>query len=268
MAKNRLRPFVVIAWLSLANPNYAETQTKTLTPEVTQLDWDGWSVKIDALKFSSVVEHYGTEKAGPDSIFVCLNLTVKNDSNHGKSFIPQNALKIVIGGKEYDAQDLDKSVSYMNNIEPTLVRNRLCYFELPTSQVGDSFTIRFNYLFSEEKTVKVTITNPPPPAPTPTPEIEVTTRQNEREQQWVESETNQKIVSTPTPIPFRMTIESADADLTYAWQSLTSQQRDRLGQEERNWMRHRDSLPVEARIKSTAERAKYIWSFVERTFDD
>jgi len=143
-------------------------------------------------------------------------------------------LKILIGGKEYDAQDLGKNVSYMNNIEPTLVRNRLCYFELPTSQVGDSFTIRFNYLFSEEKTVKVTITNPPLPTPSPTPEIEVTTQQNEREQQWVESETNQKIVSTPTSLPFRMTIESAEADLTHAWQSLTSQQRDRLSQEERN----------------------------------
>jgi hypothetical protein len=64
--------------------------------------------------------------------------------NHGEAFIPQNALKIVIGGNQYDAQDLDVgAASYMDNIEPTLVRDRLCYFELPTSQVGNSLTLRF-----------------------------------------------------------------------------------------------------------------------------
>jgi hypothetical protein len=41
-----------------------------------------------------------------------------------------------------------------------------------------------------------------------------------------------------------------------------------LGQEERNWIRHRDSLPADERIKITAQRAKYIWSLVSRTFDD
>ena len=63
-------------------------------------------------------------------------------------------------------------------------------------------------------------------------------------------------------------MESAEADLNRAWQSLTSQQRAQLNQEERSWIRHRDSLPVEERIKSTTERGKYIWSFVERTFDN
>jgi hypothetical protein len=145
-----------------------------LTPEVRQLQWDGWLVKIDELNFNSPVEHYGIEKAGPDSIFVRLAMTVQNNKNHGDTFIPQNALKIVIGGNEYDAQDLDKGVSYMGNIEPTLVRTRLRYFELPTSQVGNFLTLRFKGLFSEENTVKVGIADAPPPTPTPTPDIEVT----------------------------------------------------------------------------------------------
>jgi hypothetical protein len=34
-----------------------------------------------------------------------------------------------MGGNEYDAQDLDETVSYINNIEPTLARNRPCFFE-------------------------------------------------------------------------------------------------------------------------------------------
>jgi hypothetical protein len=86
--------------------------------------------------------------------------------------------------------------------------------------------------------------------------------------QGSEERPNQKVTSGPAPTPAKLTQESAEADLNRAWQSLTSQQRDRLSQEERNWTHHRDSLPGEARIKSTADRAKYLWSFVERSFDD
>jgi hypothetical protein len=93
-------------------------------------------------------------------------------------------------------------------------------------------------------------------------------QQNKQGQQGAEYEANQKFVSTPTPTPFQLSKESVEADLTRAWQSLTAEQRTQLTQEERNWVRRRDSLPAEERIKSTAERAKYIWSFVERTFDN
>jgi hypothetical protein len=86
--------------------------------------------------------------------------------------------------------------------------------------------------------------------------------------QGSEERPNQKVTSGPAPTPAKLTQESAEADLNRAWQSLTLQQRDRLSQEERNWTHHRDSLPGEARIKSTADRAKYLWSFVERSFDD
>jgi hypothetical protein len=79
---------------------------------------------------------------------------------------------------------------------------------------------------------------------------------------------NQNVASDPAPTRAKLTQESAEADLTHAWHSLTPEQRDQLNQEERNWVRHRDSLPAEERIKSTAERAKYIWSLVSRTFDD
>jgi hypothetical protein len=242
---------------------------KTLTPEVTQLEWDGWAVKIDGLNFKSSIESYGVKKAGPDSIFVHVAMTVRNNKNHGEAFIPQNALKIVIGGNEYDAQDLDVgAVSYMGNIEPTLVRDRLCYFELPTSQVGNSLTLRFKQWLTEEKTVKVAIANAPPPAPTPTPVTEDARQQKEQEQQWAEYEASQKVVSTPPPTPFKLSRESAEADLAHAWHSLTPEQRDQIRQDERTWTRHSDSLPAEERIKSTEERAKYIWSLVSRTFDD
>jgi len=83
-----------------------------------------------------------------------------------------------------------------------------------------------------------------------------------------EYEPSQKVTPTPASTPAKMTQESAEADLTQAWQSLTPEQRAELNQEERNWVRHRDSFPAEERIKSTAQRAKYIWSLVSRTFDD
>jgi hypothetical protein len=267
MAKNLLWPFVV-AVASLLIANYVQAQNKTLTPEVRQLQWDGWLVKIDELNFKSSIERFGLEKAGPDSIFVRLAMTVQNNKNHGETFVPQNALKILIGGNEYDAQDLDTGVSYMGNIEPTLVRTRLCYFELPTSQVGNSFTLRFKELFSEEKTVKVAIADAPPPAPTPMPVTEDARQQKEQEQQWAEYEASQKVVSTPPATPFKLSRESAEADLAHAWHSLTPEQRDQLRQDERTWTRHSDSLPAEERIKSTEERAKYIWSLVSRTFDE
>jgi uncharacterized protein YecT (DUF1311 family) len=105
--------------------------------------------------------------------------------------------------------------------------------------------------------------------PTPQAEVEKDARhQTEREQQWADQESDRKVASAPTPTPARLRMESAEADLNRAWQSLTSQQRAQLNQEERSWIRHRDSLPVEERIKSTTERGKYIWSFVERTFDN
>jgi hypothetical protein len=111
--------------------------------------------------------------------------------------------------------------------------------------------------------------NQPDITPTPQTEVEKDARQQqEREQQLADHASNQKVASTPTLTPARLRMESAEADLNRAWQSLTSQKRDQLGQEEHNWIRHRDSLPAEERIKSTAERAKYIWSFVERTFDE
>jgi hypothetical protein len=136
--------------------------------------------------------------------------------------------------------------------------------------IGSTFNkVTTNAVVTATPYVTPTPYNQPDITPTPQAEIEKDVRQQEeREQQWADHESNQKVTSTPTPNPARPTIESADADLTRAWQSLTSQQRDQLRQEERNWTRHRDSLPVKARIKSTADRAKYIWSFVERTFDN
>jgi hypothetical protein len=80
--------------------------------------------------------------------------------------------------------------------------------------------------------------------------------------------TQNAAASIPASSPAKLTIESAEADLSHAWQSLTPQQRDRLSQEERNWVHRRDSLPAEERIKITTERAKYLWSLVSRTFDD
>jgi hypothetical protein len=144
---------------SFALLHCAQAQEKILTPEARQLQWDGWLVKIDEFEFKSVIERYGMKRAEPDSTFVRLAMTVTNNKNRGEAFIPQNALKIVIGTNEYDAEDLDSvGESYMDNIEPTLVRTRRCYFELPLTQIKDFFNLRFQGFLTEQKTVKVAST--------------------------------------------------------------------------------------------------------------
>jgi hypothetical protein len=58
----------------------------------------------------------------------------------------------------------------MDNIEPTLVRERDCYFEVPKALFKDSFTLRFSALLTESAEVHVSIAKPmPTPIPTPTP---------------------------------------------------------------------------------------------------
>jgi hypothetical protein len=76
------------------------------------------------------------------------------------------------------------------------------------------------------------------------------------------------VVASPKPTAITPELGNADDDLNRAWKALTNKQRIQLRQDERNWIRHRDSLPAEERIKNTQERAKYLWSLVKRTFDD
>ena len=92
-----------------------------------------------------------------------------NIGHKGSTFIPQNALKIVVGDNEFDAADLDgNGESYVSNIEPTLSRDRKCYFELPLGVVKDSFIIRFAGFLTEAKDITISISTP-----TATPESQV-----------------------------------------------------------------------------------------------
>lgn len=118
------------------------------------------------------------------------------------------------------------------------------------------------------------------PAPTP---VEQVTREStpvmetapEPEPTSMESESTSTevrkpvpLVATPTPRSAQLDLQNAEEDLNRAWKSLAEKQRNRLRQDEQNWIKHKDTLPLEDRIKSTQERAKYLWSLIERTFDD
>jgi multidrug efflux pump subunit AcrA (membrane-fusion protein) len=76
------------------------------------------------------------------------------------------------------------------------------------------------------------------------------------------------IVASPTPHSAQLDLQDAEEDLNHAWKSLTEKQRSQLREEEQNWGKRKDALPLDDRIKSTQQRAKYLWSLVERTFDD
>jgi hypothetical protein len=105
---------------------------------------------------NSIKQSFGEPKtADSDSESVYLRLTVTNSSHEGRSFIPQNNLKIIIGDNSFDAEDLDSSLDYIKNIEPTLSRTRECYFELPKSLVKDSILLRFTAFLSANSDVPV-----------------------------------------------------------------------------------------------------------------
>lgn len=105
-------------------------QAQELRPSQTQLEWDGWNVTVTRLTLAnSIRQSFGEPKtADSDSEFVYLRMTVTNSSHEGQSFIPQNNLKIIIGDNSFDAEDLDSSLDYIKNIEPTLSRTRECNF--------------------------------------------------------------------------------------------------------------------------------------------
>ncbi len=138
-----------------------------------ELKWTGWGVKINHLEFTDTVTRYGVEKhPDADSTFVYMDLTVTNLGHKGSTFIPQNTLKIIIGDNEFDAEDLDgEGGGSISNIEPTLARQRECYFELPLMVLKD-FIIRFGESPTEAKDISITISSP---APTPDPVVEAPT---------------------------------------------------------------------------------------------
>jgi hypothetical protein len=137
------------------------TAPHVLTPDITELQWNGWNVKINDVYFTdSVPQVFGDPRtADTDSEFVRFSVTVTNASHEGQRFIPQNSLKIIIGDNAFDAEDIEggSKESYAANIEPTLTRTRECYFELPKAVVKDSFVIRFGSFLTENKDVTVTV---------------------------------------------------------------------------------------------------------------
>jgi len=106
------------------------------------------------------------------------------------------------------------------------------------------------------------------PTPSETDEQKEARQKAERDAQWAEYDKRQNAEATSTPMPeVRRAIpvrqdDSADADLTKAWNALTSQQRAALRHDERNWIKRNNSLPIEERNEYTRERANYLWSLV------
>jgi hypothetical protein len=115
------------------------------------------------------------------------------------------------------------------------------------------------------KIVEATPTTTSPLIAVPTPESTPNPSEDDARQK------SDKAEATPSPSAETMVRKalpvedaSAAADLNLAWAALTSRQRAALRQEERKWIKYNSSLPIETRNESTRERAKYLWSLVER----
>jgi hypothetical protein len=180
------------------------TAQADLVPDKTQLTWNSWDIKVRNIFVSKSVDQIQQVSAADDTVFVVLALTVQNNSHEGARFIPQNAIKIVIGDDKIDAADLgDEDWSYAKNIEPTLIRDRACYFEVPKALVKDSFIVRFSAFLTETQDINVTVKGPLD-APTPIPVAKV---QEEIKDEWNKPEIANLLKhdatpeATPTPSP-------------------------------------------------------------------
>jgi len=274
MNRKSLTILTAVACLVIAN---YPAMAQELTPAQTQFSWDEWGVSIKGLSVTDrVPKTFGPETADGDSIFVVLNLVVQNNSHSGKAFIPQNDLKLVIGENAFDAEDLDGTLDYARNIEPTLIRSRNCYFEVPKTLLKDLFTLRFSTFWVQDVNVPVTVAEAKTPAPapvvaaTPTPAATpdassvVTDRTAKHFEQVYDAEAKALRVENRKSVradQLRAEYTLADNELNAAWAALTPKQRARYRNDERAWIKYRDGLPtLEARIAEIQERTSFLQS--------
>jgi hypothetical protein len=242
-----------------------------LTPSQTQLAWQGWNITISHLAFSKTIKQGHGEPlvADSDSAFVYLDVTVKNASHGGQSFVPRNDVKIIIGDDAFDAEDIDANYDYGKNIEPTLAKRRECYFELPKALVKDAFLLRFSSLLTDKIDVPVSI------AVSNLTDDDAVRKQNNTELSKLPAPVPEAIsVPTPeaypAPTPEENSIQtytdniSAEGQLNAAWSRLSVRQRNQLREAERVWIRKKDDIhPITARTEEIRARTRELLSFRE-----
>jgi hypothetical protein len=119
-----------LAGIALVAPLRAQTN-------LSEFELNDWRIRVDTLQYA---DSFGILRPNPDATFLVISLTVRNDRNTGETFIPQNWLKLIVAGKEFDCADLGV---YLENIEPTLVKNRQAYFELPIALLNQPMSLQF-----------------------------------------------------------------------------------------------------------------------------
>jgi hypothetical protein len=245
----------LVRWAAADSINGISAQIKSdrtwvLIPDKTQFQWDNWDVTIEKLFISENVQKFRVVTAPTDSVFVCLNLTVKNNSHSGKAFIPQNDLKLVLGNNEFDAADLDCSGDepYYANIEPTLTRSRKCYFEVPKALLRDAFTIRFAALFVAETRVSVRVNYV----------ANEDNGQNNQAALVAAADAHAAAMAKLSSDPFAPTIERAESQLRRAWNLLSPTRKATLRYEQERWTEIKDSSNGQIKLQMIRDRILYL----------
>jgi hypothetical protein len=96
-------PTPIPASAPLPTPTPLPLVDHTLTASEKEFSWDGWDVKINNVLFS---QNVNGQIASLDTVYVILSMTVTNTSNDGQSFVLQNRIKLMIGDKAFDTEDL------------------------------------------------------------------------------------------------------------------------------------------------------------------
>lgn len=210
----------LMALASLAMASYAKT---ALTADSAPLNWNDWQITVCSVQ----LEHEAAGKVAPsDSVYVVLDVLVKNLGNEGRAFIPQNSVKLMVNGRQYDGMDIeDTFLGDMENIQPGIARHRLCYFEVPTVvQVApNTISVKFVQLFVDDKQIAVQQTEVnPEPSPTVRPMTTDTREQvTAREQASVATATPPPAPTPPQPAPYDFVLNVYKHFQNHDWQWLT-----------------------------------------------
>jgi hypothetical protein len=239
--KKVLLTLTALASLTIVNITYAAN----ISPAT--FNWDHWRIDIKSVSYSEKVQGIIFPKTADEgSTFVVVRMTVTNIDSQSHPFAPSLKAKVILNGGKYD---IDESDSCLDQIEPQITKTRDFYAEIPASKKGEPLQIAFkdDGFFgigaTAEADVAVTPVAEATPAPTPGT--------------IVDSQPDAIIVPEPTPVveaaPMPRPVNEpsnaeayrqADKKLNAAWNALPQKLRNFYRQDERNWIRYRDSLPT------------------------
>jgi hypothetical protein len=138
MLKNLFLPIAAIGIVTI-------TATAKAGQPLDHLTWDNWGIDIYQVGYTSQVPATVSNKEADEaSLFIRVDFTVKNLDRRSHPFSPRVNMKLLWDGREYDGQDIDPGLVNLDWVEPSVIKTRAVYFEVPAEAKWQSVVIRFH----------------------------------------------------------------------------------------------------------------------------